>query len=83
MWTVSCRTAPGSRKCLPELQPASSLNLGNSAGCIPGMAEKKIRIPDDWIVDLYVPAGIPFVCAKDDSLRPIRNYYMGDPEEIL
>jgi len=47
------------------------------------MAEKKIRIPDDWIVDLYVPAGIPFVCAKDDSLRPIRNYYMGDPEEIL
>ena len=32
------------------------------------------------IVELNIPTGIPLVYELDDSLRPIRHYYLGDPE---
>jgi len=38
------------------------------------------KVPDDEIVELNIPTGIPLVYELDDSLRPIRHYYLGDPE---
>jgi 2,3-bisphosphoglycerate-dependent phosphoglycerate mutase len=40
------------------------------------------NIPDDEIVGLNIPTGIPLVYELEDDLRPIRHYYMGDPEKI-
>jgi 2,3-bisphosphoglycerate-dependent phosphoglycerate mutase len=31
------------------------------------------------ILDLNIPTGIPLVYELDDSLRPLRHYYLGDP----
>jgi 2,3-bisphosphoglycerate-dependent phosphoglycerate mutase len=38
------------------------------------------NVPDEEIVELNIPTGIPLVYELDDSLRPIRHYYLGDPE---
>ena len=38
------------------------------------------NVADDEIVELNIPTGIPLVYELDDSLRPIRHYYLGDPE---
>ncbi len=38
------------------------------------------NIPDDEIVELNIPTGIPLVYQLDDALKPIRHYYLGDPE---
>lgn len=40
------------------------------------------NIPDDKIVALNIPTGIPLIYEFDDDLSPIRNYYLGDPEAI-
>jgi 2,3-bisphosphoglycerate-dependent phosphoglycerate mutase len=40
------------------------------------------KIPDDKIVELNIPTGIPLVYEVDESLKPIKNYYLGDPDEI-
>jgi 2,3-bisphosphoglycerate-dependent phosphoglycerate mutase len=32
------------------------------------------------IVERNIPTGIPLVYELDDDLRPVRNYYLGDPE---
>jgi len=40
------------------------------------------NIPDDEIVDLNIPTGVPLVYELDESLKPIKHYYLGDPEEI-
>jgi 2,3-bisphosphoglycerate-dependent phosphoglycerate mutase len=37
-------------------------------------------ISDEAIVELNIPTGIPLVYELDDALKPIRNYYLGDPE---
>jgi 2,3-bisphosphoglycerate-dependent phosphoglycerate mutase len=38
------------------------------------------NIPDDQIVELNVPTGIPLVYELDADLKPIRSYYLGDQE---
>ncbi len=40
------------------------------------------NIPDAEIPELNIPTGIPLVYELDDALKPIRHYYLGDPEEI-
>jgi 2,3-bisphosphoglycerate-dependent phosphoglycerate mutase len=40
------------------------------------------NISDDEIVSLNIPTGIPLVYELDEDLKPIRNYYLGDPEEV-
>jgi len=37
-------------------------------------------ISDEEIVELNIPTGIPLVYELDDNLKPIKNYYLGDPE---
>lgn len=34
------------------------------------------------IVELNIPTGVPLVYELDDDLKPIKHYYLGDPEEI-
>ena len=38
------------------------------------------NISDDAIVELNIPTGIPLVYELDDSLKPLRHHYLGDPE---
>ena len=39
-------------------------------------------ISDQEIVGLNIPTGIPLVYELDDRLKPIRHYYLGDPEAV-
>lgn len=40
------------------------------------------NIPDSEIVELNIPTGIPLVYELDENLKPIKHYYLGNPEEI-
>ncbi|MDD4907431.1 MAG: 2,3-diphosphoglycerate-dependent phosphoglycerate mutase [Candidatus Omnitrophica bacterium] len=40
------------------------------------------NIPEDKIVSLNIPTGLPLVYELDDDLKPMRSYYLGDPEEV-
>lgn len=40
------------------------------------------NISEADIVKLNIPTGIPLVYELDDDLKPLRSYYLGDPEEI-
>ncbi len=39
-------------------------------------------IPDDVIPGVNIPTGMPLVYEFDDALKPIRHYYLGDPEKV-
>jgi 2,3-bisphosphoglycerate-dependent phosphoglycerate mutase len=39
------------------------------------------NISDAEIVELNIPTGIPLVYELDENLKPIKSYYLGDPEE--
>jgi 2,3-bisphosphoglycerate-dependent phosphoglycerate mutase len=38
------------------------------------------NVSDADIVELNIPTGIPLVYELDDDLKPLRHYYLGDPE---
>lgn len=40
------------------------------------------NIPEDEIVKLNIPTGIPLVYELDHDLKPFKSYYLGDPEEV-
>ncbi len=39
-------------------------------------------VSEEDIVNLNIPTGIPLVYELDDNLRPLKSYYLGDPEAI-
>ncbi|MCX7611832.1 MAG: 2,3-diphosphoglycerate-dependent phosphoglycerate mutase [Ignavibacterium sp.] len=40
------------------------------------------NIPDEEIVELNIPTGIPLVYELDENLKPLKNYYLGDEETV-
>jgi 2,3-bisphosphoglycerate-dependent phosphoglycerate mutase len=40
------------------------------------------NISDDDIISLNIPTGIPLVYELNGDLKPIKNYYLGNQEEI-
>ncbi len=40
------------------------------------------EISDEDIAKLNIPTGIPLVYELDKSLKPLKSYYLGDPEEV-
>jgi 2,3-bisphosphoglycerate-dependent phosphoglycerate mutase len=39
-------------------------------------------ISEEEIVELNIPTGMPLVYELDDDLRPLKRYYLGDPEKV-
>jgi len=40
------------------------------------------NVSEEEIVGLNIPTGIPLIYELDDELKPIKHYYLGDPDEI-
>lgn len=40
------------------------------------------NIPDEEIVKMNIPTGVPLVYELDENLKPIKSYYLGDAEAI-
>ncbi|MDD5073345.1 MAG: 2,3-diphosphoglycerate-dependent phosphoglycerate mutase [Candidatus Omnitrophica bacterium] len=40
------------------------------------------NVSDQDIVALNIPTGLPLVYELDNDLKPIKHYYLGDPEEV-
>jgi 2,3-bisphosphoglycerate-dependent phosphoglycerate mutase len=39
-------------------------------------------ISDGEIVGMNIPTGVPLVYELDESLKPVKHYYLGDPAKI-
>lgn len=40
------------------------------------------NVPNEEILKLNIPTGIPLVYELDEEIKPIKHYYLGDPEVI-
>ena len=40
------------------------------------------QMSEEEIISLNIPTGIPLVYELDEDLKPIKHYYLGDPEAI-
>ncbi|HXC61573.1 MAG TPA: 2,3-diphosphoglycerate-dependent phosphoglycerate mutase, partial [Nitrospiria bacterium] len=52
---------------------------GNS---LRGLVKTLDGIPDDQIAELNIPTGIPLVYELENDLKPIRHFYLGEPDSV-
>lgn len=65
---------------VPDLQAGKRVIIAAHGNSLRALVKHLDGIPDDEIVGLNIPTGIPLVYELDDDLKPIRSYYLGDPE---
>lgn len=66
----------------PDIQAGRRVLIAAHGNSLRALVKYLDNIPEDEIVGLNIPTGIPLVYELNDDLTPIRHYYLGDPEAI-
>jgi 2,3-bisphosphoglycerate-dependent phosphoglycerate mutase len=66
---------------VPELKAGRRVLIAAHGNSLRALVKHLDGISEEEIVGLNIPTGIPLVYELDDDLKPLRSYYLGDPEE--
>jgi 2,3-bisphosphoglycerate-dependent phosphoglycerate mutase len=66
----------------PRITSGSRVLIAAHGNSLRALVKYLDGISDAAIVELNIPTGIPLVYELDADLKPIRNYYLGDPEAV-
>ena len=64
----------------PAMKAGKRIVVAAHGNSIRALVKYLDHIADDAIVGVNIPNGIPLVYELDDNLKPVRHYYLGDPE---
>jgi 2,3-bisphosphoglycerate-dependent phosphoglycerate mutase len=67
---------------VPTIQGGKKVIIAAHGNSLRALVKYLDEIADEDIVGLNIPTGVPLVYELDDRLKPIRHYYLGDPEEV-
>lgn len=65
----------------PEIKSGRRLLVVAHGNSIRALVKYLDNVSDADITELNIPTGLPLVYELDQNLKPIRNFYLGDPEE--
>jgi len=67
----------------PALKAGKKVLIAAHGNSLRALVKYLDSVAEDKIVGMNIPTGIPLVYELDDmSLKPIKSYYLGDPEEV-
>lgn len=66
----------------PKIMEGKNVIIAAHGNSLRALVKHLDNIPDDEIVKLNIPTGIPLVYELDSDLKPIKSYYLGDQEAI-
>jgi len=67
---------------MPKIKAGQRLIVAAHGNSLRALVKYLDNVPEADIVNLNIPTGIPLVYDLDADLRPIKTYYLGDPEEL-
>jgi 2,3-bisphosphoglycerate-dependent phosphoglycerate mutase len=65
----------------PAIKSGKQIIIAAHGNSLRALVKYLDNIPEDEIVELNIPTGVPLVYELDKDLKPIKHYYLGDPEE--
>jgi 2,3-bisphosphoglycerate-dependent phosphoglycerate mutase len=65
-----------------ELKKGKRVIIAAHGNSLRALVKHLDNIPDDQIAAFNIPTGIPLVYELDDNLKPLKSYYLGDPDEV-
>jgi len=66
----------------PTLREGKKVIIAAHGNSLRALVKYLDGVSDETIVKLNIPTGIPLIYELDDDLKPIKHYYLGDPEVI-
>jgi len=66
----------------PTIRSGKKVIIAAHGNSLRALVKYLDHIPDEEIVGLNIPTGIPLMYELDEDLRPIRHYYLGDPDQL-
>ncbi len=67
---------------VPEIASGKRVLIAAHGNSLRALVKHLDNIPDNEIVGMNIPTGIPLVYELDDTLRPIKHYYLGNQDEV-
>jgi len=67
---------------LPKIKKGKRLLIAAHGNSLRALVKYLDNVSDEEIVGINIPTGIPLVYELNDSLKPIKSYYLGDQEAI-
>jgi 2,3-bisphosphoglycerate-dependent phosphoglycerate mutase len=67
---------------VPTIQGGKKVIITAHGNSLRALVKHLDEIADDEIVGLNIPTGVPLVYELDHELKPLRHYYLGDPEAV-
>ena len=67
---------------VPRIRSGERLIVAAHGNSLRALVKHLDQIPDDKIVALNIPTGIPLVYELDERMRPIRSRYLASAEEV-
>jgi 2,3-bisphosphoglycerate-dependent phosphoglycerate mutase len=65
----------------PEIKSGRRVLVAAHGNSIRALVKYLDNISEADITELNIPTGLPLVYELDENLKPIKSYYLGDPEE--
>jgi 2,3-bisphosphoglycerate-dependent phosphoglycerate mutase len=66
----------------PQVRAGKRVIIAAHGNSLRALIKHIDHVSDDAIVNLNIPTAVPLVYEFTDDMQPIRNYYLGDAEEI-
>jgi 2,3-bisphosphoglycerate-dependent phosphoglycerate mutase len=66
----------------PDIKAGKRVLIAAHGNSLRALVKYLDDVPESEIVELNIPTGIPLVYELDESLRPLKHYYLGDPEAV-
>jgi 2,3-bisphosphoglycerate-dependent phosphoglycerate mutase len=66
----------------PDIRAGRKVLVAAHGNSLRALVKYLDNVPDDEIVELNIPTGIPLVYLLNDDLAPLQKFYLGDPEAV-
>jgi len=66
----------------PAVQSGQRVLISAHGNSLRALVKYLDNISDQDIVELNIPTGMPLVYELDEDLKPLKSYYLGDPEQV-
>lgn len=66
----------------PAIKNGQRVVIAAHGNSIRALVKYLDNVSDSDIVELNIPTGMPLVYELDENLKPIKSYYLGDPEKV-
>jgi 2,3-bisphosphoglycerate-dependent phosphoglycerate mutase len=66
----------------PAVRKGERVLIAAHGNSLRGLVKTLDGIPDNEIAELNIPTGVPLVYELEDNLKPIRHFYLGDPDSV-